>query len=40
LPAASVAPTESVCPGLEGDADLINRAMVLDGRTIGATGLP
>jgi hypothetical protein len=26
-------------PGLEGDADLINRAMVLDGRTIGAIGL-
>jgi hypothetical protein len=26
-------------PGLEGDADLINRALVLDGRTIGAIGL-
>jgi hypothetical protein len=26
-------------PGLEGDVDLINRAMVLDGRTIGAIGL-
>ena len=26
-------------PGLEGDADLINRAMVLDSRTIGAIGL-
>jgi hypothetical protein len=26
-------------PGLEGDADLINRAMVLDGRSIGAIGL-
>jgi hypothetical protein len=26
-------------PGLEGDADLINRAIVLDGRTIGAIGL-
>jgi hypothetical protein len=26
-------------PGLDGDADLINRAMVLDGRTIGAIGL-
>jgi hypothetical protein len=26
-------------PGLEGDSDLINRAMVLDGRTIGAIGL-
>jgi len=26
-------------PGLEGDADLINRAIVLDGRTVGAIGL-
>jgi len=26
-------------PGLEGDADLINRAMVLDSRSIGAIGL-
>lgn len=26
-------------PGLEGDRDLINRAMVLDGRSIGAIGL-
>ncbi len=26
-------------PGLEGDADLINRAIVLDGRSIGAIGL-
>jgi hypothetical protein len=26
-------------PGLEGDADLINRAIVLDTRSIGAIGL-